>query len=49
MCRDMMTWKGAAPNQYDYDVFDATAEYTFKVGESGKHCPRYQLSERSLW
>ncbi|HEX6226871.1 MAG TPA: TonB-dependent receptor plug domain-containing protein [Chryseolinea sp.] len=31
--------KGAAPNQYDYDVFDATAEYTFKVGDIGSIVP----------
>jgi iron complex outermembrane recepter protein len=31
--------KAAAPNQYDYDVFDATAEYTFKVGNIGSIVP----------
>jgi iron complex outermembrane receptor protein len=31
--------KGAAPNQYDYDLFDATAEYTFKVGDIGSIVP----------
>ena len=31
--------RAASPNQYDYDVLDATAEYTFKVGKVGSIVP----------
>jgi iron complex outermembrane recepter protein len=38
----------AAPNQYDYNVFDASAEYTFTLGKLGTVVPGVSLQHATL-